>query len=509
MSQIEENTEVVFSKNPSFWEKLINVHATDYSKYIDDREDHNDKVVRIAVVGQTGVGKGSFINAIRGFSNFKINPAKVTHGALPGPLIIESFGYPDDESPIIYFYDTGGFGDAYNKNYKLEEKLNQYQKDNKIKFDAIIFLLQNRFLEHEIQPLKDQENKVCLVLYVVNKIDLLKNAIQTDEEFKKEIEETKRKYLEILKKNQVNKHELSEKSIYLISSTIRTPISSVPADLENENISPEGIKLIKELMERLKKSNPDFEDEFWSPDGNRIKTELMELLLKIKIGEPLDLFNSHSRQLISYKAKCLKNMISKNAYKSSAKTSLIAIIPIADIFVQNKVVSSYKEYFLEEFSIKRVLDSITNNEDIIVSDANIISKGTEKWINIKTIVDEINSNQILEALKLIFKKEFYKELTKEKIKASFNALGGVCGRLMSTFSDDILVACTKLSGGALQVGSIGLKIFGWVITIVTFPIAIALYIKFCHMAIMKAVDEIADYAIKICDVLHEKKDNGN
>ena len=73
--------------------------------------------------------------------------------------------------------------------------------------------------------------------------------------------------------------------------------------------------------------------------------------------------------------------------------------------------------YLFIIGIKRVMDSIENNEDIRASDANIISEGTEKWKRNKTLVDEINSNHIVEALKLIFKKELTKELTIEKIKA--------------------------------------------------------------------------------------------
>jgi hypothetical protein len=39
-------------------------------------------------------------------------------------------------------------------------------------------------------------------------------------------------------------------------------------------------------------------------------------------------------------------------YFSAIKTSPIAIIPLADIFVQNEIVSDYKEVFLKEFGIK-------------------------------------------------------------------------------------------------------------------------------------------------------------
>ncbi len=152
MSQTEENIQSTSKKDQSIWEKFKIFLKNDYSKLIEDREDQNEKVVRLAVIGKTRVGKGSFINAIRARKipkkdksdpdEFEIQgpSANVTHGMKPGPLIIEKYGYPDNKNPIIYFYDTGGFGDAFNENYNLEVELKKYQKENKIRFDAIIYI---------------------------------------------------------------------------------------------------------------------------------------------------------------------------------------------------------------------------------------------------------------------------------------------------------------------------------------------------------------------------------
>jgi predicted GTPase len=59
------NIESTLNEDHSFREKLERFWINDYSKFIDDREDQDEKVVRIAVIGKTRVGKGSFINAIR------------------------------------------------------------------------------------------------------------------------------------------------------------------------------------------------------------------------------------------------------------------------------------------------------------------------------------------------------------------------------------------------------------------------------------------------------------
>jgi hypothetical protein len=253
-----------------------------------------------------------------GSANEKERNANLIHGVLLGPTSFEEYGYPNNENPKIYFYDTGGFGDAFNKTYKLEEELKKYQKENKIKFDAMAFLFDsNRFVKEEIQPLKDQENKVCLVLYIANQIDVLKFKIDNEEKFQEVKGKLKGNYLVVLNKNKVNKHDFCKNNINLISS-----------------------KASK------------FEDEVVSPDGKRLKAELTKLLLNIKLGKPLDLFNLFARQLISYKAKFIQDNVSKMAFVSAIKTSPIAIISFADIFVQNKIASNYKDVLLNQFGIK-------------------------------------------------------------------------------------------------------------------------------------------------------------
>jgi hypothetical protein len=233
-----------------------------------------------------------------------------------------------------------------------------------------------------------------------------------------------------------------------------------------------------------------------SPDGKRLKAELIELLLNIKIGEPLDLFNPFARQLISYKAKFIQNKVSKKACVSAMITSPIAIIPFADIFVQNRIVSDYKDVFLKDFGIKQVIDLITNNEDIRNSNHHVIfSKGTEKWIRIKELVDEINTNKIFEAINIIFNND-KSELSNEKIVALIKQIGLTLGSVVASIWDDIAVALGKFAGVAVKIGA-GIMAF------IALPFAIGIYIKFCHSAIMKVIDELTDYAIKIHDILHE------
>jgi hypothetical protein len=55
-----------------------------------------------------------------------------------------------------------------------------------------------------------------------------------------------------------------------------------------------------------------------------------------------------------------------------------------------------------------------------------------------------------------------------------------------------------------NLSAVGFKIGAGAIALVAFPIAIGIYIKFCHSAIMKIIDELTKYANQIHDVLHEE-----
>ncbi len=108
----------------------------------------------------------------------------------------------------IYFYV------AYYQNFKLEELLKQYQRENRLKFDAIIFLIEAfKLTKGQIKALNDQENKNCLVFCIVNKLDLLKFHMDNEEDFNYQKQKIKRDIFEIFNTNNVNKYSYSEKNI--------------------------------------------------------------------------------------------------------------------------------------------------------------------------------------------------------------------------------------------------------------------------------------------------------
>jgi hypothetical protein len=54
-------------------------------------------------------------------------------------------------------------------------------------------------VKEEKQPLKDQENKVCFILYIANKFDILKHGIGDKEQFQEEKRKLKENILKIFK----------------------------------------------------------------------------------------------------------------------------------------------------------------------------------------------------------------------------------------------------------------------------------------------------------------------
>ena len=97
----------------------------------------------------------------------------------------------------------------------------------------------SRFTKDYIKPLKDQDNKDLLVLYVVNQIDILELRIDNDDVFENAKKKIKEDILDILKNKGVNKNRYSDRNIYLITSKA--------SKFENKDVSPDGIRLKSDL----------------------------------------------------------------------------------------------------------------------------------------------------------------------------------------------------------------------------------------------------------------------
>lgn len=95
----------------------------------------------VAIIGRSGVGKSSFINAIRGVTSKDDHFAKV---ASYKQCTMEPHPYPHPKNPLLIFWDLPGVGT------KEFNKKNYLQKIDFGKYDFFLILAKERFTDDEI-----------------------------------------------------------------------------------------------------------------------------------------------------------------------------------------------------------------------------------------------------------------------------------------------------------------------------------------------------------------------
>ena len=174
-------------------------------------------------------------------------------------------------------------------------------------------------------------------------------------------------------------------------------------------------------------------------------------------------------------------------------SSVVSVVPFADLLVKGYISSNYKKYFLEQFGIHELMDLIDNNKDIAYG-GKVIRNGDSKWIKLKEVIHEINMSKIMGIMDCIFNKNSKKSLeneTESGLKTALISLGG----LLLNVSDDILRAVTTATGAVLK------TIFA-VVAIASLPVMMAVYCYFCCKGVTKIIDELANYSNQILDILH-------
>ncbi|ROI52202.1 Interferon-inducible GTPase 5 [Anabarilius grahami] len=159
--------------------------------------------LNIAVTGNTGSGKSSFVNAFRGVS---VNDA----GAAPTgatETTMEATMYEHPGMPNVKIWDLPGIGSP---NFKAKK----YLKDVKFKiYDFFIILTSERFTENDIMLAKEIKKQKKIFYFVRSKID---NDIEQEEK-KKGFDE--QKVLSIIREDcQKNLKEVGDPKVFLISS---------------------------------------------------------------------------------------------------------------------------------------------------------------------------------------------------------------------------------------------------------------------------------------------------
>ncbi|XP_065822708.1 interferon-inducible GTPase 5-like [Labrus bergylta] len=143
-------------------------------KYLDKEQ---NVPLNIAVTGESGSGKSSFVNAIRGIDN-KDEKAAPT-GCVETTMEVKP--YPHPNYPNVTFWDLPGIG---TNNYPAAEYLKKVEFK---KFDFFIIISADRFKENDLKLAKEIQKMEKKFYFVRSKIDdNIRNEKRSQKEFNEE-----------------------------------------------------------------------------------------------------------------------------------------------------------------------------------------------------------------------------------------------------------------------------------------------------------------------------------
>lgn len=275
---------------------------------------------RIFLIGRTGVGKSSLINALCGAY---VAPVSDTRSCTE---TAQTYQCKDGERTLMEILDTRGIAESDNLNAEIsaEDMLNNQVKE--FSPDVAIFMLNCthrddvdsdvNFLKKLSESYAQAYNMRLPIVAVVNKCDemapsRLKNPNEYTESKTKKIAEQVQHYKEIIVKN-----NLKIDDIIAVSSLIdwmtadgteidADSIESLPvSDIENLQIAFDGRYHIEELLNILEKAILDFSARM----GLRMALKLQEVVRRIA------------------------NQLNKS-FSAMSATVALSPIPISDIYI--------------------------------------------------------------------------------------------------------------------------------------------------------------------------------
>jgi predicted GTPase len=129
--------------------------------------------LRVCVMGQTGVGKSSLMNALFG-TGFNIDPVR------PGTLEPVDVSMQGRNGYTVRFIDLPGVGESIENDHKLIPQYQQHLRDSDVVLWAIVadtrsFMYDRSTLDEVCKGLKPEEKKALLskITFVLTKADLL------------------------------------------------------------------------------------------------------------------------------------------------------------------------------------------------------------------------------------------------------------------------------------------------------------------------------------------------
>ncbi|XP_070620868.1 interferon-inducible GTPase 5-like isoform X2 [Erythrolamprus reginae] len=130
--------------------------AVEYQKQLKEMQ---NLPLNIAVTGDAGVGKSSFVNAFRGISDDDEEAAKV------GKETLEKKAYSHPSFPNVKLWDLPGIGTP---KFKAAEYLEEVQFET---YDVFIMVISDRFTENATKLAKEIQRMKKKFYYVRSKID--------------------------------------------------------------------------------------------------------------------------------------------------------------------------------------------------------------------------------------------------------------------------------------------------------------------------------------------------
>ena len=456
--------------------------------------------LNIAIVGRTGTGKSSFINAFRKVLNNQQNAAKEGANTKETEIKIKEAKLEhnvtvNNMEVTINFFDTKGFMD--NNNTDVEVFLQELKKEKDFKideFDAIIFLTQGRLSDQELKIAKQNEKKSVMLFFVYNQVDnLFRNVLKInclnddDVPFTQQIQVNKQLLETELKKVQQEISELIK--THDVFDCLLSDIEKFSSDdLKNQSYKD---ALIDKSIYFITSTVKHFEDELLAKDGKRLRKEIEHHLVLTKFNNMnIDLFDPFSERTIYFKKKTILNNLFYGKKLKIAGAAFTSIIPFLEILPTTRIKKSFKEEFFEKFGMKELKEKIQNEPNLVSSDSNKIQK-------IKLIFDNIEQDKTIQNLDSLVDSSSITDFSslKEKIKRCLNSILPAIGIGSASLVDDFM---TKIGGIALTFTKKSLI----ALSLISIPVSISLYLFLLRKGVEQILIKYEEYALLIMKVLH-------
>ncbi|XP_077788674.1 interferon-inducible GTPase 5-like [Podarcis muralis] len=226
----------------------------------------NNMTFEIAITGRSGVGKSSFVNALRGMKDQEKGAAKT--GVTETTMVPEEYSHPT--FPKVKIWDLPGIG---TNEFNAEEYLTKVNFKN---YDFFIIISSERFTKDDTNlALEIQKNKKKFY-YVRSKVDIdIENTWKSEgisEEDTYERMQSEKKTLDIIRKESYDKlKELGESSprVFLIS---RWDLNKYDFPLLQETFEKEQDKIKRDVLimclpiltkDSIKKKKAAMENLIW------------------------------------------------------------------------------------------------------------------------------------------------------------------------------------------------------------------------------------------------------